>query len=575
MFEISKDCVGCHNCAMECPMQAINFVGLKYDIDQDKCIGCGRCAQVCHTGACHDTEAPGVPPHDPVHMNADVVVCGSGTGMIAAVRAAQAGKKVIVLEKAHKTGGNTDYAHMFVPIYTKWYEELGLEDIREQAVEHYLNITDHKLRRDVVEAAVYGDGEFFDWLCTLTDCREYFDLLDLSGFSLTDNFPIYGDYFLWFKKRYKDNLLCRDEAIGPGMAGTFIKYVMLDTIEREKLDVTIMLSTAARHLKLDASGKICGIIAEDGGGEIHIDCKSVILATGGFGKSDEKMQKYFRFFDHETQMHRFSVPGDTGDAIDMLEELGVAPDPERLATGRFGPKHHPFSNVLAELALDRTNIQVNLNGKRWVNEALGLDGMTDPLADQPKEVSYTIGNYAFYERIAKSLRAHPALMCTNPSLYETWFDELEEESRLDTPVKKADTLEELAVLCGMPENSLRETILRYNEFCAGGEDEDFQKPPMFLVPIDPDHGPYYAIYGQRFSEGAYGGLRVNGKCEVLREDDQTVIPGLYGVGDATSAMHRKGELAVISELTWATASAYISGGNAADYIDTVYAGKEA
>ena len=39
------------------------------------------------------------------------------------------------------------------------------------------------------------------------------------------------------------------------------------------------------------------------------------------------------------------------------------------------------------------------------------------------------------------------------------------------------------------------------------------------------------------------------------------------MGDATSAMHRKGKLAVISELTWAVASAYTSGGNAVDYLD--------
>ena len=63
-----------------------------------------------------------------------------------------------------------------------------------------------------------------------------------------------------------------------------------------------------------------------------------------------------------------------------------------------------------------------------------------------------------------------------------------------------------------------------------------------------------------------GGLMVDGQCRVLRNDG-TPIPGLYGVGDATSAMHRKGKLAVISELTWAVASAYTSGRNAVDYLD--------
>lgn len=37
MFVINKGmCVSCHNCASECPRQAIDFVGTKYEIDQEK-----------------------------------------------------------------------------------------------------------------------------------------------------------------------------------------------------------------------------------------------------------------------------------------------------------------------------------------------------------------------------------------------------------------------------------------------------------------------------------------------------------------------------------------------------------
>ncbi len=133
------------------------------------------------------------------------------------------------------------------------------------------------------------------------------------------------------------------------------------------------------------------------------------------------------------------------------------------------------------------------------------------------------------------------------------------------PVYKADTIEELAVKVGMNPVKLRATVDRYNGFCEKGTDDDFNKPKQNLVGIEAA-GPYYAIYGQRFSEGAFGGLRINTKAEVTRADG-SVIPGLYGVGDATSSMHRQGELAPISELTWATATSYISGGNAVEYIN--------
>ena len=58
----------------------------------------------------------------------------------------------------------------------------------------------------------------------------------------------------------------------------------------------------------------------------------VILQCGGFGKSDEKLKEFAPwFFEGETPIHRFSVPTDTGDGIDMLRDLGVEPNPERTA----------------------------------------------------------------------------------------------------------------------------------------------------------------------------------------------------------------------------------------------------
>ena len=151
MFQINQEnCVCCHNCRMECPMQAINYVGMKYQIDPDKCVECGLCAKVCHTQSIHNVDEPEVvTPHDPVELTADVVVVGGGSGLVAAVKAAQAGKKVILVEKAKVLGGNTDYAHAFFPVYTKWHEEAGMPDVREQAIDHYMKATDGIMGEDV------------------------------------------------------------------------------------------------------------------------------------------------------------------------------------------------------------------------------------------------------------------------------------------------------------------------------------------------------------------------------------------------------------------------------------------
>lgn len=569
MFVIDRSiCACCHNCACECPAQAIDFVGTKYQIDQEKCLQCGLCAKVCHTGACHaePRHEVEVPRHDTITMEADLVVVGSGSGLVTAVRAAQAGKKVIVLEKGKTTGGNTDFAHGYMTPYSKWHERLGFEDNRENMIEMTFERGGRIIEKDLIRTAIYGVSDFFDWLCGLCDIEKTFNLKDPNDSNFVG--PAFAAGMAEMPFRQRDNLLCRDDAIGPGWGGTHVKYTMLETIERENLDVKIFLNTAAKHLRLDDDGKICGVIAADPGGEIVINCPTVMLACGGFGRNDDLLRKYadFDFFGGETEIHRFSVPGDTGDGILMLQELGIEPPADRMTVSMFGPKHHPFNNSIADFALEPEFIQVNLNGKRWVDETKGImNGMSQLISDQPKEISYAIFPYDQIKACAERFVADPR-QWNKKHFYATWEEDLEEESKLDTPVKKADTLRELAELMGADPDAFIAEVEHYNDMCAKGVDEDFGKDPKFLVPIPMDKGPYYAVYGQRFSEAAMGGVRVNAKCQVTREDG-SIIPGLYAGGDCTSAMHRKGELAPLSELTWAMAAAYTSGGNVVAYID--------
>ena len=569
MYQINQaNCVCCHNCATECPMQAIQYLGAKYQIDPDKCVECGLCARVCHTCSISDVDHPRVvKPHEPVEKSADLVVCGGGSGLVSAVRAAQLGKKVILVEKSEKLGGNTDYAHNFFPVYTKWHEEAGMPDAREDAIKYYRESTDNEIEEDLLRTAVYGAGDFFDWLCEFGTAHEVYHLVNLGDADAHG--PIYGPGLLDFPKRIEDNLNCRDDAIGPGWGGTYVKYTMLDAIAKQKLNVEILTGTAAKHLQLDENGAICGVICEDAGGEVRIACKGVVLATGGFGKSNEKLEKYApEFFAGDVEPHRFSVPTDTGDGIDMLEELGVQPNPERMCISMFGPKHHPFSNVLADIALEPDMPQFNCEGKRWVDESVGLHPMTPELSKQPKPFSWAIQSRDEYQRIADRTISNPAF-ASKKNLYETWEADILEEAALpvNPPVRIADTLEGIAAACDLPVENFVNSVRRYNEFCANGEDRDFGKSADFLRPI-PEKGPYYAVYGGRFSEASMGGVTVNGNCEVVRNDG-TPIPGLYAGGDCTSAMHRRGKLAVVSELTWAMASNFTAGKNVSDYIDNL------
>lgn len=564
MYQIKSSCSGCHTCELACPMHAIYYDGPRYQIDPNLCVECGLCESICPTCSIYDEDGRSVPaPHGKIVRECDLVVCGGGSGLVTAVKAAQMGKKVILLEKAARCGGNTDIAHGFFPVYSKMHEEQGIEDVREEAVQVMYQRAGGVIEKEMFHTAIYGCTEFFDWLLEFPGTREVYAVERLGEKREAE--PVYGPAVTHFIRRI-ENTRSLDPSIGPGWAGTFVKQAMLDAIPAQKLHVEILLRHEAKHLLTDEAGRVTGVVAQDPGGETEIHCKAVVLATGGFGSSDEKLQKYAGFFDVERPVTRFSVPSDTGDAIDMLQELGVEPDEDRLFVSFFGPAHHPYSYALYRLVEEPSNLSVDLNGVRWQDESGGLFAGRHNIAGHPKECTWNIFTQRNIDDIFKKFLADPSLS-DERECYVHYQEDLEREAAYRTPaVVMSDTIGGLAEKLGMDPSALLQAVSEYNCFCAEKEDKQFGKDPKFLIPRS--EGPYYAIYAQRFSEAAMGGLMVNANCQVLRNDG-TVIPGLFGVGDATSAMHRRGELAVISELTWAVASAYRSAVNAVNEMEVV------
>src|SRR5690606_8689142 len=100
---------------------------------------------------------------------------------------------------------------------------------------------------------------------------------------------------------------------------------------------------------------------------------------------------------------------------------------------------------------------------------------------------------------------------------------------------KADTIEDLAakIEAGnefqrVPLTYLPETVAAWNRYVAAGADPDFEREKDgAMYPISTP--PYYALSIMIVWHDSYGGLRVNGRQQVIDMQGEP-IPGLYAGG---------------------------------------------
>jgi succinate dehydrogenase/fumarate reductase flavoprotein subunit len=124
------------------------------------------------------------------------------------------------------------------------------------------------------------------------------------------------------------------------------------------------------------------------------------------------------------------------------------------------------------------------------------------------------------------------------------------ESAAPDWMTEAPDLGALAKAIDVPAEALEQTVARWNEQAAQGEDTDFDRgksvhdrwwgdpaqgpgPAATLGPLDTP--PFYAVQVYSGVLGTKGGPRTDGDGQVLDVDDQP-IPGLYAAGNAMASV---------------------------------------
>lgn len=448
-----------------------------------------------------------------VEKDTDVVVIGGGgAGFAAAVSAKEAGANVILVEKLASVGGNTlisggEYAAPANDIQ----KEEGIEDSKEL------------FAKDVEEAG--GNPELIKVLADKATEDAYW-LRDDIGVEWLDSLMFFGGHSV------KRSLIPAAHT-GNELIKNYLK-------KSEELGIEVLTETDVKEI-LSKDGKVCGIKAETKNGELVVNAKSVVVASGGFGANADMCYEN----DKEIDEHVLSTnsPGATGDGILMAEKLGAdTVDMDKIQL-------YPVCDVetgkllyCGDTRLVGGALLVNKEGKRFVEELGTRREISMAIKAQTDYVGYVLWDETSNEKTGT--------MKSNPEEAKSLFDR--------GLMVKADTLEELADHFGIDKDALLETVKTFNENSAKNEDPEFN---LRMLGWQVKDAPFYMMKAAPAVHHTMGGLKINTDAQVLNKDGEW-IDGLYAAGEVTGGIHGSNRLGSVA-MADITVFGRIAGENAA------------
>lgn len=451
-------------------------------------------------------------------IEADVVVVGAGTaGVVAAHSAAEAGAKVVLLEKAPEFSAR---GHDVAAVGTKLQKESGSDIDVELMREYYTQITCNKTDIGLFNFWASHSGEVMDYYIDRmtevdvpSNAGSLGEAASKSTNPLTKEFPTaiqFGQEQMTSDGEYTHH--------------RFVRYI--EGFAREE-GADIRYNTKAEQLVRDGDGPVTGVIAstEDGKYLKVNAAKGVILATGGITQNEDMLKMWAAPAAKTDQILYTPLEGNTGDGLCMGMWIGAAHQKTNQATMAL-----PSSAAIGgQNSADGRGIcwmTVNLHGQRYFKENSPGPNMCHATLPQPESVGYSIFDGEWEAKIRQQLPSGKDFRGLDVVGEDK--NAAIEKSLQDGTMFKADTLEELADAVGMPRDAFKEQVERYNGFCKTGVDEEYAMPAESLFPIETP--PFYASRIRCGVLVVIYGLNVNSKAQVCDEQDAP-IENLYAIGN--------------------------------------------
>lgn len=493
-----------------------------------------------------------------IEKTVDIVIVGAGAaGLTAGISASELGAEVLIIEKGISSAvSNGANAGGPIAVGTKAQAAEGEDLTMETLFTHMSEFAQSTVNASLLRKALEVSGETVD-------------MLDELGLTVTLRQDAYG---VGFRARHK-------------IAEKGIDRTAALEEEIRKNGGELMFETTGENVLVDNNGVVVGLKAtKSDGTKVTINAKAVLLATGGYLGSKEKITEKFG----EITVNPLGNTLSTGDGINMALEVGGVEDKN------FGIVANEFSasNEKAGIWSKDSNqnlrfgiyggLLVNSEGNRFFNEQIMAD---EPLSAAEATLRegkyYAIMDEAYYTSV-ETVGIFETL--GSPESWVAGVRNLAEDAPAGAHVKvltearaqldeaieqgwayKADTIEELAAYFGL--DNLAETVATYNEMAAALQDTEFYKDSAFLTPIT--EGPFYVFEYEPSAWCTIGGVKVDDSLRVVNSANEP-IAGLYAAGmDAGSLFTAPYYDNEGSAFGLSLASGTLAGREIVDYLNTL------
>ena len=310
----------------------------------------------------------------------------------------------------------------------------------------------------------------------------------------------------------------------------------------KELGGTLLLGARAVRLSLQ-DGKCVGLEMEHKGARVLVQAGSVVLCDGGFQANHELLREFITAAPEKVKQ-RGAATGN-GDGLQMARKVGA----QLVGMDRF------YGHLLAQDAMHNDDlwpfpimdfvctagVVVDASARRFVDERVGgvyvtknIAGLADPLA------ATVVFDGAIWDGPGREFiaPANPLLVTRGGTLH---------------------TAPDLAALAGqlaLPAAALAETVARYNAAVDAAETSRLD-PPRTIATYRAHairNPPFHAI---RLCAGityTMGGIAIDGRSRVLNAVNQP-IAGLYAAGCATGGLEGGQFVAYIGGLTKSSVTA--------------------